>query len=77
MAVAGSDLARSPCPLNVILQCEKEEASAVCWHFDTRPRIFAAQVQSVVVRADYIVVGGELRVGAEVNRVLLCWQRLF
>ncbi len=77
MAVARRYFARASRALDVVLQGEEEESSAVCRDFDTRPRVLAAQIQPVVIRADYVVVGGKLRVSAEVNRVLLRWQRLF
>ena len=77
MAVARRYFARASRALDVVLQGEEEESSAVCRDFDTGPRVLAAQIQPVVIRADYVVVGGKLRIGAEVNRVLLRWQRLF
>jgi hypothetical protein len=77
VVVARSNLARATRALDIVLQGEKEKSGAVRWHFNTRPWIFASQIQPVVIRANYIVISGELCVSAKVNCVLLCRERLF
>ncbi len=62
---------RSPCSLYIVINGKEKESGSVCRRFNTWAGVFASQVQPVVIRADDIVVGGELRVSAEVNCVLL------